>query len=156
MDTVLEKILLLIGQCNNTITYEKRKNVLLRATGTSSLQVASVLKEKGAFLQKHDQALFGKDFRDHLTESLKANKQSIEAIAEVSKSVNRMRPIRKGPAFYQGRPNGGQKFRSNYKSKYIFFQKKGTLPQQQPDFTSSYDKHGAINSFSSNSKKIIF
>ena len=51
------------------ITYERRKNVLVGVTGTSSLEVASMLKEKAAFLQKHDQALFGKDFRD---ESLKA------------------------------------------------------------------------------------
>ena len=38
MDTVLElleKTVLLIGQCNNTITYERRKNVLLGVTGTS-------------------------------------------------------------------------------------------------------------------------
>ena len=50
----------------------------------------------------------------------------------------------------------GQECRSNYDSKYILFQKKGTLSQQQPNFTSSYDKHGGINSCSSNSKKIIF
>ena len=159
MDTVLElleKTVLLIGQCSNTITYERRKNALLGVTGTSSSQVASILKEKAAFLQKHDQALFGKDFRDHLTESLKAKKQSIEAITEVSKSTNRKRPFREGPSFYQGRPNGGQKFRSNYNGKYILFRKKGTPSQQQPDFTSSYDKHGGFNSCSSNTKKIIF
>ena len=71
MDTaleLLEKIVLLIGQCNNTITYDRRKNVLLGVTGTSSSQVASMLREKVAFLEKDDQALFGKDFRDHLTE----------------------------------------------------------------------------------------
>ena len=75
MDTeleLLEKTVLLIGQCNNTITYERRKNVLLGVTWTSSSQVASMLKGKTAFLQKHDQALFGEDFRDHLTKSLKA------------------------------------------------------------------------------------
>ena len=36
MDTVLElleKTVLLIGQCNNTITYERRKNVLVGVTG---------------------------------------------------------------------------------------------------------------------------
>ena len=74
MDTVLkplEKTVLLIGQCNNTITHQRKKNVLLGVTGTSSSQAASMLKEKAAFLQKHDQALFEKDFRDHLTESLK-------------------------------------------------------------------------------------
>ena len=110
MDTVLElleKTVLLIGQCNNTITYERRKNVLLGVTGTSSSQVTSMLKEKVAFLQKHDQAPFGKDFRAHLTESLKAKKQSIEAITEVSKSTNRKRPFQEGPSFYQGSPNEG-------------------------------------------------
>ena len=60
-------------------------------TGTSSSHMASTLKEKAAFLQKHDQALFRKDFRDHLTESLKVKKQSTEAIAEVSKSTSRKR-----------------------------------------------------------------
>ena len=52
MDIVLEfleKRVLLIGQCNNTITYERRKIVLLSVTGTSTLQVASTLKEKAAF-----------------------------------------------------------------------------------------------------------
>ena len=135
MDTVLElleKTVLLIGQCNNTITYERRKNALLGVTGTSSSQMASMLKEKAALLQKHDQALFGKDFRDHLTKSLKAKKQSIEAIPEVSKSTNRKRPFQEGPSFYQGRRNGGQKFRSNYNGKYILFQKKGAISQQQP------------------------
>ena len=68
------------------------------ATGTSSSQVASMLKEKVAFLQKHDQALFGKDFRDHLT-SLQAKRQSIEAVAEVSKSINRKRPFERAPHF---------------------------------------------------------
>ena len=41
MDTVLElleKTVLLIGQCNNAITYERRKNVLLGVTGASSSQ----------------------------------------------------------------------------------------------------------------------
>ena len=115
-----------------------------------------MLKQKAAFLQKHDQALFEKDFRDHLTESLKAKKQSIEAIAEVSKSTSRKRPFQGSPSFYQGRQNGGQKLRSNYNGKYILFQKKETFSQQQPNFTSSYHKHGGINSSPSNSKKVIF
>ena len=63
MDTVLEvleKTVLLIGQCNNTIIYERRKIVLLGVTGTSSPQVASTLKQKAVCLQKHDQTLFEK------------------------------------------------------------------------------------------------
>ena len=65
-----------------------------------------MLKEKAAFLQKHDQALFGKDFRDRLIESLKAKQQFIEVTAKVSKSTYRKRPLRESPPFYQGRPNG--------------------------------------------------
>ena len=41
LDTVLElleKTVLLIGQCNNTITYERRKDVVLGVTGASSSQ----------------------------------------------------------------------------------------------------------------------
>ena len=121
----LEKTVLLIGRCNNTVTYEKRINVLLVVTGTSSSQVASMLKEKAAFLEKHNHALFEQNIRGHLTKSLKAKKQSIKAIAEVIKSTNRKRPFREGPSFYQGRSNGGPKFRSNYSNKCILFSKKG-------------------------------
>ena len=131
--------MLWIGQCNNTITYERWENVLLAVTGTSSSQVASMLKEKLVFLRKHDQALFAKDFRDHLTKSLKAKTQSIAATAEVRKSSNRRRVIREGLSFYQGRPNGRQKFKSNYNGKYILFQKKGTLSQHQANLPSSYN-----------------
>ena len=102
MDAVLElleKTVLLIGQCNNTITYKRRKNVLLGVTGTSSSQVASMLKEKAAFLQKHDQAHFPKDFRDHLTGSLKAKKQSIEAIAEIVNLPRERGPFKCAPHF---------------------------------------------------------
>ena len=59
---------------------------------------ASILKEEAAFLQKQDRVLFGKDFKDHLIKSLKAKKQSVEAIAKVSKSTNRKRPFREGPS----------------------------------------------------------
>ena len=47
MDTVLElleKTVLLIGNLINSITYERRKNVLLGVTGTSSSQVSSMLE----------------------------------------------------------------------------------------------------------------
>ena len=66
MDTVpehLEKIVLLIGQCNNMITYERRKNMSLGVTGTFSSRVASMFEEKAAFLQKHD---FWKRFQGSL------------------------------------------------------------------------------------------
>ena len=121
MDAVLElleKTVLLIGQCNNTITYKRRKNVLLGVTGTSSSQVASMLKEKAAFLQKHDQAHFPKDFRDHLTGSLKAKKQSIEAIAEIVNLPRERGPFKCAPHFIKedqmGAENSGPTTTVNY------------------------------------------
>ena len=63
------------------------------------LLLAPLLKEKAAFLQKQDQALFGKDFRDQITESLKAKKQSIKAIAEVSNLPTERDPFDKAIHF---------------------------------------------------------
>ena len=40
---LLDETVLLIGQYNNTITYERRKNILLGVTGNSSPQVVSML-----------------------------------------------------------------------------------------------------------------
>ena len=109
---LLEKKVLLIGQCNNTITYERRKNILLGITGTtSSSQVALLLREKAEFLRKHDQAFFGKDFRDNLTESLKAKNLS----KQLQKLVNL--PTERSP--YQGRPNGGAKIQVEHFVKCI-------------------------------------
>ena len=80
--------------------------MLLGITRTSLSQVASMLQDKAIFLQKHNHVLFGKDFRDNLTKSLKAKKESIEAIADVSKSNSRKRSFREDEC-YQQRPNGG-------------------------------------------------
>ena len=79
MDTVLElleKNVELIGQCSNTITYQMRKNALLGVTGTSTTQVAAMLKRKASFLQKHDKAFFGKEeFTDNLAGNIKDKKR---------------------------------------------------------------------------------
>ena len=103
---LLDETVLLIGQYNNTITYERRKNILLGVTGNSSPQVVSMLWEKAAFLQKHDQAFFGKDFRDYLTKSLKAKKQSIDTTAEVSKFTNRKSPFQGSHVIKEGQMRG--------------------------------------------------
>ena len=109
IDTVLqllEKSVMLIGQCSNTITYDRRKNTLLGVTGTSTTHVAAMLKEKASFLQKHDKALFGKEFTDNLAETIKAKKQLIEAITEAIRPNNRQL-FRGGPS--QNKMGGGQR-----------------------------------------------
>ena len=56
---LLEKTVVLIGQCSNIITYERHKNALRGVKGTSITQVAAMLKEKASFFQNHGKALFG-------------------------------------------------------------------------------------------------
>ena len=77
-------------------------------TRTSLSQVASMLKEKVAFLQIHDQALFGRDYRDHLTESLKVKMQSIKAITVVSKSRTERVPFERALHFIKEGQMGGK------------------------------------------------
>ena len=101
---MLEKTVVLIGQYSNTITYERRKNALLDVTGTSTIQVAAMLKEKASFLQKYDKALFGKKFADNLAETIKAEKQSLKAITDESRPNNRQ-TFRGGPP--QNKMGGG-------------------------------------------------
>ena len=92
MDTVLQLLevtVVLIGQCSNTIIYERCKNPLQGVTGTSTTLLAAMLKEKASFLQKHDKVLLGKGFTDNLSETIKAKKHSIETITEASRPNNR-------------------------------------------------------------------
>ena len=160
MDTILElleKNVVLIGQCSNAITYERHKNALLGVTGTSTTQVAAMLKEIASFLQKYDMALFGKEFTDNFTETIKAKKQSIEAITEVSRPNNRQ-PFRSGPA--QNKMSGWQRQYHNkgYKQgngKMLFFERNSSFPQHITS-KSNTTKHGGFDSCFSNSKTLIF
>ena len=116
MDTVLqllEKTVVLIGQCSNTITYERHKNAPLGVTRTSTTLVVAMLKEKESFRQKHEKALFGKKFTG----------KSIETIPEMSRPNNRQ-PFRGSPS--QNKMGGGeiQCHNKGYKQgngKMIFF-----------------------------------
>ena len=80
---------MLIGQCSNTLTYDRHKNVLLGVTGTSTTHVAAMLKEKVSFLQKHNKALCGKEFTDNLAETINAKNQSIKTITETIRPNSR-------------------------------------------------------------------
>lgn len=45
---LLENTVVFVGQCMNTITYERCKNVLLGVTGTFATDITAVLKEKAS------------------------------------------------------------------------------------------------------------
>ena len=113
MDNVLEpleKMVLLIGQCNNTITYERRKNVLLGILGPLHHKSLQCLKKR-----QHSYIntirCFLKYYRDHLTKSLKATKQSVEAIAEdgLLRGLTERDPFERAPHFIKEGQMGGAK-----------------------------------------------
>ena len=59
----VEQTVLLLGQSSNAFTYHRRLNVLGNVIN-SQYQVKSMLKEKASLLQKHDEYLFGRKFRN--------------------------------------------------------------------------------------------
>ena len=108
---LIEQTILLIGQTHNTILYERRKNVL--GAILPGHQVAATLREKAELLSKDDQHLFGKEFQDHVMETSKARRKSLEAFSIVkapssssptssasfrtANRDNRSTPFRQGP-----------------------------------------------------------
>ena len=80
----VEQTVLLLGQSSNAITYHRRLNVS-GSVMNSQYQVKSMLKEKASLLQKHDEYLFGKKFRNHIADTIKSKKQTKEIFIEHKK-----------------------------------------------------------------------
>ena len=69
---LLEQSVLLLGQCSNTLTYERRRNVLSSILTGGSTQVSAMLKDNKDILCKSENGmLFGKDFKDQIKECAK-------------------------------------------------------------------------------------
>ena len=75
---LLQQTVLLVGQTNNAISY-RRLSALAGAIKISS-QTKSMIKDKSALLENSGKELFGKDFRDQITNTVKAQKQSKELL----------------------------------------------------------------------------
>ena len=80
----VEQTVLLLGQSSNAITYHRRLTVL-GSVMNSQCQVKSMLKEKASLLQKHDEYLFGKKFRNQTADTIKSKKQTKEIFMEHKK-----------------------------------------------------------------------
>ena len=79
-----EQTVLLLGQSSNAITYHRRFNVL-GSVMNSEYKVKSMLKEKASLLQRHDEYLFGKTFRNHIADTIKSKKQTKKIFIEHKK-----------------------------------------------------------------------
>ena len=78
------------------------------------LQAKSMLKTKSELIQKEDKDLFGKEFLDLISETIKVHKHSKELLASTvfkdPPSVNR--------TFWKGPQQNQNKFRRRYNSSY--------------------------------------
>ena len=77
---LVQQSVLLIGLTNVTFSYPRRLNAL-DGTMNSSTQAKSIMKTKSDLFQKDNKDLFGKDFGEQISETLKTYKNSKELLA---------------------------------------------------------------------------
>ena len=81
-----------------------------------------MLKEKASLLQKHDEHLFGKKFRNHIADTIKSKKQTNEIFVEHKK------PFSFSPSHAPGTYEGQKFFLTKTRSKKL---NNGNQQQQQ-------------------------
>ena len=79
---LVQQTVLLVGQTNNTISYHSRLSALVGAMKSFS-QAKSMIKDKSTLLENSGKELFGKDFRDQRSDTVKAQKQYKELLFNV-------------------------------------------------------------------------
>ena len=87
--------MLLAGQTNNTISYNRRLSTLAGAMKSSN-QAKSMIKDKSALLENSGKELFGKDFRDQITDR-KSAKTVKELLFNVFQQQRTSKPLLKAP-----------------------------------------------------------
>ena len=93
---LVQQPVLLVGQTNNTMSYHRRLSTLA-GTMKSSSQTKSMIKDKSALLENFGKELFGKDFRDQITDTVKAPKQSKELLFNAIQGQCTSKPFSKDP-----------------------------------------------------------
>ena len=93
---LVQQTVLLVEQINNTISYHWRLSAPDGAMKRST-QTKSMIKDKSAVLENSGKELFGKDFRDQITDTVKVQKQSKEFLFNVFQQQCTNRPFSKGP-----------------------------------------------------------
>ena len=89
--------IILVGQTNIALSYHRRLSAL-DGVMKSTIQAKSMLKNKSELLQKENKDLFGKEFREQISETVKAHKQSKELLASIvfKDAASGNQPFRKG------------------------------------------------------------
>ena len=159
MDMFLEllgKTIVLVGQYMNTIMYERRKNIILGVTGTSTKQVTALLKEKALFLQKHTKNLFRRNLQITQHEPLKLRSSLLN---QLQRSASRIvaSPLEGAPLTKARQIGLSQKqYHKRFNDKFLSFERNRFLSQQNITSKSNTNKHKGLESCSSTAKKTYF
>ena len=88
-----------MGQTNIALSYHRRLSAL-DGVMKSTIQAKSMLKNKSELLQKENKYLFGEEFREQISEAVKAHKQLKELLtsAVFKDAASGKQPFRKSLA----------------------------------------------------------
>ena len=107
-----------------------------------------MLKEKASLLQKHDEELFGKKFRNHIADTMKSKKQTREIFVERDSKkpfpYSPSQPPRRseGPKFYLSKTGGNPKYQHQNGS---FQSQQRNNQQQRGGYHHGKNKYSTAN-----------
>ena len=100
--TIVEQVILLLGQVSLSLSYTRPLNILKMIT--NDLRKAEAVLKKKNILKESETHLFGKKFRSHIVEIEKSRKKSLEAFKDVGEKKS---PFRKGASHSKSKLHGG-------------------------------------------------
>ena len=81
--TLVEQIVTLLGQAMNSLSYQRRHNIL-SALSVDKAKAKELLKEEKDSIDKDEHFLFGEDFKDHLKKQVKVKTKARELLGALS------------------------------------------------------------------------
>ena len=109
LEETMDKIVIMLGQTNNTINFERRL-LVLQSIQKDKIKSKSMIKENQELFEKPSTHLFGSKFEKFLHTKAKSRKRSKELFVDTKerrKSDYRMKkPFRGGPSSRSGYDGG--------------------------------------------------
>ena len=100
--TLVEQVILLLGQASRSLSYTRPLNILKMITNDLR-KAEAMLKKNENILRESETHLFGKKFRSHIMEIEKSRKTSLEAFKDIGEKKS---PFRKGSSHSKSKPHG--------------------------------------------------
>jgi len=128
MMTLIDQSVLLLGQVNNSLNFQRRQNVLT-ALYNDKMQATTILKENDENFQPSSSKLFGSKFEKILIKKAKSKKVSKTIMLEFRREK---KPFRQGPS---GRgASSSYTSNSSYRGRNDYNDKRGSYNNHTPSF----------------------